>query len=190
MKVNLQNLKRGALKMKRILATALTFVMLFAVCVPSFATGTVKINPYSPPPDVNGLQRCEHYVHTKNESASYTVIIPATIVIPWEAPSKSFQYSVSNVQLCAGQRLKVTLASQGDEKVLRDGNGYALPYTFKTIDNESVNDDELGYITSSEVAMEKVTLPFNISIAAKDWKTVPVNVYTGNLTFTVGVIDA
>lgn len=176
--------------MKRILAMALAFVMLFAIFVPSFATGTVKINPYSPPPDVNGLQRCEHYVHTKKESASYTVIIPATIIIPWEAQSKSFQYSVSNVQLQSGKRLKVTLASQGSEKVLLDGNGYALPYTFKTIDNESVHDDELGYITSSEIAMETVIRPFNISIAAKDWKTVPVNVYTGNLTFTVDVVDA
>lgn len=174
--------------MKRILAMALTFVMLFAICVPSFAAETVKINPYSPPPDVNGLQRCEHYVHTKKESASYTVIIPATIIIPWEAQSKSFQYSVSNVQLQSGKRLKVTLASQG-EKVLLDGNGYALPYTF-TKGNKSVHDDELGYITSSEVAMEAVTLPFNISIAAKDWKTVPVNVYTGNLTFIVDVVDA
>lgn len=166
--------------MKRILAIALTLVMMFAICVPSFAV-TV---------DDEGLQTFLVPVSTKEKSASYTVIIPATITIPWEAPSKSFQYSVGNVHLETGKRLKVSFASQGIEKVLLDGNGYKLPYKFTNIDNESVHDDELGYITSAEVALETVYRPFNISIAEKDWKTVPVNVYTGNLTFTVDVVDA
>lgn len=175
--------------MKKILAIALTFVMLIAVCIPSFAA-KINVNDNAPPPDEWGKQTVSIGISTTEESASYTVTIPATILIPWEAPYKSFEYSIAKVQLKAGKRLKVSFASQSGEKVLIDGNGYELPYTFKTIDNESVHDDELGYITPSEVALETVHKPFNICIADKDWKTVPVNNYIGNLTFTVDVVDA
>ena len=64
--------------MKKVLSVALALVMLFAVCVPAFASQTITqpgdtaVDVMTLTTDVNG-----------DPAANFTVTIPATVSIPW-----------------------------------------------------------------------------------------------------------
>lgn len=185
--------------MKKILALILSVVMMFAVCVPAFAeylpnaSGNWIVND-TQPEVIDGKQKVQTNISTTTEKqdgtngASYTVTIPATITIPWEKTSHTFTYNIKT-QLEAGKRLAISAVSASGEKELVDEAGNKLPYIFtKTVGDENTSVENLSYTTTKEV----VELPrtFNIDIAEADWKNVPVNVYTGQLTFEVSIVDA
>lgn len=170
--------------MKKILAIVLSVIMLFSVCVPAFAVHTIT--------DATA-QTADSKLSTSTQKedgtdgASYTVSIPAETVIPWEKTKTVFSYSVKT-QLESGKRLVISAVSESGKNVLVDAAGEnELPYTFsKTNGGESV--ETLSYTTETEVVDTSRT--FNIDIATTAWQAVPVNVYTGNLTFTVEVVAA
>lgn len=176
--------------MKKILAIVLTMIMMFAVCVPAFAANII-IND-DQPAIVDGKQTVDHLMKTStskedgSDGASYVVTIPAETVIPWEKELNLFSYSVKS-QLMAGKRLAISAVSQSGVNELVDAAGNKLPYTF-TLTNGGTPVATLNYNTESEVVNTNRT--FNINIAKTDWQAVPVNEYTGYLTFTVEVVDA
>lgn len=170
--------------MKKILAVVLSVIMLFAVCVPAFAVHTITDS---------SAQTADSKLSTSTqkedgtEGASYVVTIPAETTIPWEKSKTLFSYSVKS-QLESGKRLAISAASASGRNVLVDAAGAnELPYTFsRTNGGDTI--DTLSYTTETEVVDTNRT--FNIDIATAAWQAVPVNVYTGNLTFTVEVVDA
>lgn len=176
--------------MKKVLAIALSVIMMFAVCVPAFAAVTITDEK---PEVVNGVQTADSKLSTSTQKedgtdgASYTVTIPAETIIPWEKAKTLFSYSVKT-QLESGKRLAISAASQSGRNVLVDAAGAnELPYTFsKTNGGEAI--ETLNYTTATEVVDTNRT--FNIDIATAAWQAVPVNEYVGYLTFTVEVVDA
>lgn len=180
--------------MKKVLAIALSVIMMFAVCVPAFAaeSKTIIINDKAPE-IVDGKQTADSKLSTSTkkedgtDGASYVVTIPAETIIPWEKAKTLFSYSVYS-QLESGKRLAISAASQSGRNVLVDAAGAnELPYSFsKTNGGEAI--ETLNYTTETEVVNTNRT--FNIDIADSAWKAVPVNEYVGYLTFTVEVVDA
>ena len=175
--------------MKKVLAIVLSVIMMFAVCVPAFAVTTITDKA---PAIVDGKQATDSLLKTSTEKedgtdgASYVVTIPAETIIPWEKVKTLFSYSVKT-QLEAGKRLAISAASQSGANELVDAAGNKLPYSFsKTNGGEAI--ETLNYTTESEVVNTNRT--FNIDIASTAWQAVPVNEYTGYLTFTVEVVNA
>lgn len=170
--------------MKKILAVVLSLIMMFAVCVPVFAVQNITDQT---------AQTADSKLSTSTqredgtEGASYVVSIPAETTIPWEKSKTLFSYSVKS-QLESGKRLAISAASASGRNVLVDAAGAnELPYTFsRTNGGDTI--ETLSYTTETEVVDTNRT--FNIDIATAAWQAVPVNVYTGNLTFTVEVVDA
>lgn len=170
--------------MKKILAVVLSVIMLFAVCVPAFAVHTITDS---------SAQTADSKLSTSTqkedgtEGASYVVTIPAETTIPWEKAKTLFSYGVKT-QLESGKRLAISAESQSGRNVLVDAAGEnELPYTFsRTNGGEAI--ETLSYTTETEVVDTNRT--FNIDIATAAWQAVPVNVYSGSLTFTVEIVDA
>lgn len=166
--------------MKKIFAIVLALVMLFAVCVPAFAT-TIT--------DQSASQEATADIYTSTElpgdQFAYTVTIPASLEIPWSSEKTSLQYGVKT-QLALGKRLQVTVESVGEQKLTNANTAVALPYTFSNSNDELV--DTLSYTTPREVYTTNRT--FNIDIKEDDWNKTPVARYADTLTFTIAVIDA
>ncbi len=169
--------------MKKFIAVVLTLIMMLAVCVPAFASTTITDKTAN---TADAVLKTSTQKEDGTEGASYVVTFPAETIIPWEKTKTVFTYSVKS-QLESGKRLAISVVSASGEKALVDANGVKLPYSFsKTNAGEAV--DTLSYTTENEIVDMNRT--FNIDIAAADWQKVPVNEYTGNLTFTVDVVNA
>lgn len=174
--------------MKKIIALALTIVMMFAVCVP--AAASVIINDNQPEP-VEGKQTGDSRVYTSTETdpafVSYQVTIPAETQIKWGATKTLFSYGVKT-HLDLGKRLAITCVGQNGEQALRNANtDKFLPYTFsKTNGGEAL--ETLSYTTENEIVDMNRT--FNIDIADAAWQAAPVAEYQDYLTFTVEVVNA
>ncbi len=167
--------------MKKLFAIALTVVMLFAVCVPAFASTTIT-DKTANTADAN------IYTSTTPEEGfvAYSVTIPANTEIPWGKTKTPFTYSVKT-HLELGKRLTITAVSNGTQEMTNAGTDKTLPYTFsKTNDGPVV--DNLNYTTETEVVDMNRT--FNINIDTAAWTAAPIAQYSDTLTFTVEVVDA
>lgn len=169
--------------MKKFFAIFLTVVMMFAVCVPAFATK--KITDKAP-----GDQFTKLYTSTEKENgengAYYTVTIPAELMIYWSTEKTIFSYSIQS-QLETGKGLHITAESDTGVRELVDAAGVnKLAYGFSGTDGGPAI-DSLAYTTTKEVV--NINRAFNIVIGSDAWNAVPVNEYTGNLLFTVEVVD-
>lgn len=166
--------------MKKLFAVVLTLVMLFAVCVPAFAT-TIT--------DQSASQEATADIYTSTETPddfkAYTVTIPASLEIPWSSEKTAFTYGIKT-QLEMGKRLQILVGCVGDQKLTNANTSIVLPYTFSNSNDEGL--ENLSYTTSREVVTTNRT--FNIDISEEDWNKAPVARYADILTFTIAVIDA
>lgn len=154
--------------MKKVLALAMALVMMMAICVPAFAAFTGGQGTNGNETEINTLK-------TKadgSDAAWFTVSIPTTRDIYWEATTTDVAYTISS-QLETGKAVKVTVAGNG---VLTNGVD-SLAYT--------ITDAE--YTTSGAlVTDEGDTVTIDTSSAA--WTTVPVDTYSDTLTFTAEIV--
>ena len=154
--------------MKKVLALAMALVMMMAVCVPAFAAVSGGQGTNNNETEINTLK-------TKadgSDAAWFTVTIPPTQDIYWEATTTDLNYKISS-QLETGKAVKVSVTGSG---LLKSGNN-TLDY--------SITDAE--YTASGAlVTDEPDTVTIDTSSAA--WTTVPVDTYSDTLTFTAEIV--
>ncbi len=158
--------------MKKIIAIAMALVMMMAIAVPAFAAVTGGSNA--------GSDTIINTLTTKEDGSDptwYTVTIPATQEIFWEATATEIEYTI-NSQLATGDLVKVTVAdADGAYVMTKDGSTATLAY--------EIADAE--YTATAEVVVDEVdTVTIDTSKAA--WATVPVDAYSDTLTFTAEIL--
>lgn len=168
--------------MKKILAVVLSVIMLFAVCVPAFASTTITDKT---------ANTADSRVYTTTDPApdfvAYSVTIPAETQIAWGTTKTAFSYGVKT-QLELGKRLSISAVSQsGTQELKNAATDKTLPYTF-SYTNQGGIVNTLSYTTDTEVVDTNRT--FNIDIATAAWQAAPIAEYEDYLTFTVEVVDA
>lgn len=113
--------------MKKLLAIALTLVMVLSLSVTAFAADiTQDSNPKTADTNV-----------TFNVDPTYTVTIPATVTLAKAADGSYKQdagITAADVRLLEGQTITVTLASDFKLTTGAAGATYELPYTVKVGD--------------------------------------------------------
>lgn len=165
--------------MKKVLSIALALVMMFALCVSSFAT--VKITNETAEQTANA----HIYTTTTSVEASYVVTIPAENPIEWGATSTQIAYTLKS-QLDVGKVLHITVKGKDDSDKLISTAGNEIPYTLSNSIESSV--DALNYTAPAEV-MPLTTRNIYVNIADADWDAVPIDTYEDYLTFTVELVS-
>ena len=158
--------------MKKVLSVALALVMLFAVCVPAFASQTVTqpgdtaVDVMTLTTDVNG-----------EPAANFTVTIPATVSIPWNGTTGGdfITWSYTS-QLNIGEQLQISLDKTSGE-FYNDGTN-VLAYTL------SGDAADAAYVTTDEVE----SASRSTAVTVTGWEDVPVGSYSDTVTFTVRVV--
>ncbi len=158
--------------MKKIIAIAMALVMMMAIAVPAFAAVEGGSN--------SGSDTIINTLTTKEDGTDptwYTVTIPATQEIFWEATATEIKYTI-NSQLATGDLVKVTVADADNAYLMtKDGSTATLAY--------AITDAE--YTATAEVVVDEVdTVTIDTSMAA--WATVPVDAYSDTLTFTAELV--
>ena len=162
--------------MKKILAIAMAIVMMMAIAVPAFAT--IEYNDGTGA----GTDTIIETLTTKEDGTDptwYTVTIPASQTIYWEATSTTISYDI-NSQLATDDFVKVSVAdADGAYLMTKDGSNATLAYV--------IADDDKAYTASAEVVVdEKDTV--TIDTTGANWAGVPVDAYTDTLTFTAEIV--
>ena len=107
--------------MKKLLSIALAVVMMFAICVPAFATNITKDSAQTAQAEV---------VTTYDETTdwSYTVTIPAGVTVDWnDTTAQAMTYSVES-QLLIGAKLKVSAAADNSGTMTATGTTDTLTF--------------------------------------------------------------
>lgn len=155
--------------MKKILAIAMAIVMMMAIAVPAFAA--IEYNDGTGA----GSDTIIETLTTREDGSDptwYTVTIPASQTIYWEATSTAVPYSISS-QLATGNKVNVTVAGSGLMTNGTDTLAYAIT--------------DAEYTASAAVITDEAdTVTIDTSMAA--WTTVPVDAYTDTLTFTATIV--
>ena len=145
----------------------MAIVMMMAIAVPAFAAVSGGANA--------GNDTIIETLTTKEDGSDptwYTVTIPASQTIYWEATSTDIEY-VINSQLATGEAVKVSVTGSG-----KMTNGSAnLDYAITDAEYTS---------TAAVVVDEADTVTIDTSMAA--WTTVPVDAYSDILTFTAVIV--
>lgn len=158
--------------MKKVLSLALALVMMFAVCIPAFAT---DLNAGAPAGNtkvlVDGI--------SDMGEGSYTVTIPAEVKIPWGNETADVEYSIY-CQLQTGKLVKVT-ASSADGGIMENlAKTATLNYSLSDITYTTTKSVILA--TSPETATVKVLIP------QTNWDGASIDNYSGTLTFTAELV--
>lgn len=158
--------------MKKIIAIAMALVMMMLVAVPAFAAVEGGSN--------SGSDTIINTKTTKEDGSDptwYTVTIPATQEIFWEATATNIEYTI-NSQLATGDFVKVSVAdADAVYKMTKTGSTATLDY--------AITDAE--YTASAEVVADEAdTVTIDTSMAS--WTTVPVDTYSDTLTFTAEIV--
>lgn len=159
--------------MKKLLSIALAVVMMFAICVPAFATDITKDSAQTASADV---------VTTYDETAdwSYTVTIPAGVTVAWnDTSAQAMTYSVES-QLLIGASLKVSVAADNAGVMTATGTTDTLTYTLAGGDEV-----EFPAVNAANTTAPGVVGGTNASVTIADFSGVAVGAYTGTLTYTV-----
>ena len=126
--------------MKKIIAIVMALVMMMAVTVPAFAAVEGGSNAGS-----DTIISTKTTKEDGSDPAWYTVTIPATQEIFWEATTTDIEY-VINSQLATGDFVKVTVADADDAYLMtKDGSNATLAY--------AITDAE--YTASAEVVVDE-----------------------------------
>ncbi len=156
--------------MKKILAIAMAIVMMMAIAVPAFAlTETVTGgNPVANETIIETLTTKED----GSDPTWYTVTIPATQTIYWEATTTDVEYTI-NSQLATGDAVFVVVSGNSS---LKNTAGDILEYGL--VNNE--------YTATASVVVDEVA-SVTVDTSGANWKGVPVDTYTDTLTFTASI---
>lgn len=158
--------------MKKVLSVALALVMLFAVCVPAFASQTIT-QPGDTPVDVTTLTTDVN----GDPAANFTVTIPATVSIPWYGTTGGDSITWSyTAQLNIGEHLQISLDKRSGE-FYNDGTN-VLAYTL------TGDAADAAYETTDEVE----SASRSTAVTVTGWEDVPVGAYSDTVTFTVQVV--
>ena len=158
--------------MKKFIAIAMALVMMMAIAVPAFAAVEGGSNA--------GSDTIISTKTTKDDGSDptwYTVTIPATQEIYWEATTTDIEY-VINSQLATGDLVKVSVADADSEYLMKkDGSTASLAYAIT----------DTTYTATAEVVVDEAdTVTIDTTNAA--WTTVPVDAYSDTLTFTAEIV--
>lgn len=158
--------------MKKVLSVALALVMLFAVCVPAFASQTIT-QPGDTPVEVMTLTTDVN----GDPAANFTVTIPATVSIPWNGTTGGdfITWSYTS-QLNIGEQLQISLDKTSGE-FYNDGTN-VLAYTL------TGDAADAAYVTTDEVESASCFT----AVTVTGWEDVPVGSYSDTVTFTVQVV--
>lgn len=157
--------------MKKIFAIALALVMMFAVCVPAFAT---EINKDSVPQNATADVYTKTTTEDDQDAYTYSVIIPAEFPIAWnDTSAQDVSYEVTS-QLLLGAKLKVSVEANDGGKMTN-----ANTTQFLTFALENGGEVEFAEINN---AAKPATAP---TVAVADFSGVPIAEYSGTLTYTV-----
>lgn len=158
--------------MKKIMAIALALVMMMAIAVPAFAAVSGGSNA--------GNDTIINTLTVKEDGSDptfYTVTIPATQTIFWEADSTTIEY-VINSQLATGKAVEVKVADADDEYLMKKaGSAYTLAYTLADTEYKA---------SAAVVVDEKDTV--TIDTTNTNWAAAAVDEYTDTLTFTAAIV--
>ena len=161
--------------MKKILAIAMALVMMMAICVHAFAAVEGGSNTGS-----DTIINTDTKKDTDNdgigdtEAAWYTVTIPATQTLPWEAVSTDIEYAVAS-QLKTGEAVKVTVKDADDDYKMTAAGG-SLDYTL-----------ENATFTANSAVFDG-TASVIVKVASNEWKSAAIDNYTDTLTFTAEIV--
>lgn len=161
--------------MKKILAIAMALVMMMAICVPAFAAVTGGSNSGS-----DTIINTDTKKDTDNdgvgdtEASWYTVTIPATQTLPWEATSSNIKYTVAS-QLKTGEAVMVKV-DDADKAYKMTAAGGELKYS---LENATFTAPSAVYNAETSVT---------VKVALNDWKSVAIDNYTDTLTFTAEIV--
>lgn len=158
--------------MKKVLSLALALVMMFAVCIPVFAT---DLNAGTP---AGNTQVLVDGISDMGEG-SYTVTIPAEVKIPWGNTTSNVEYSIY-CQLQTGKLVKVT-ASSADGGVMKN---IAKTATLKYLLSDTTYTTTDSVIRASNP--EKATV--KVLISQDNWDGASIDNYSGTLTFTAELV--
>lgn len=166
--------------MKKILSIALAIVMMFAICVPAFAT---EINKSEPAADSDGKQTAQAEVVTTYDNAtdwSYTVTIPAGVTVAWnDTTAQAMTYKVES-QLLIGASLKISAAADNGGVMTATGTTDTLAFT--VAGGDAV---EFGAVNPANTTAPDVVDGTNVSVTIADFSGKAVGAYSGTLTYTV-----
>lgn len=161
--------------MKKILALAMALVMMMAICVPAFAAVTGGSNAGNDTIiSTDTLKDEDGDGIGETDPSWYTVTIPATQTLPWEATATDIVYAVAS-QLKTGKAVKVTVAD-ADATYKMTSAGGELTYS---LDNATFTAPSAVYDDTTSVT---------VKVALNDWKSVAIDSYTDTLTFTAEIV--
>ena len=161
--------------MKKILAIAMALVMMMAICVPAFAAVTGGSNAGNDTIiSTDTLKDEDGDGVGETDPSWYTVTIPATQVLPWEATATNIKYTVAS-QLKTGDAVKVTV-DDADKAYKMTGVGGELTYS---LENATFTAPSAVYDAETSVT---------VKVALNDWKSVAIDSYTDTLTFTAEIV--
>ena len=155
--------------MKKILAIAMAIIMMMAIAVPAFAA--VEYDD-----GTAGSETIIETLTTKEDGSDptwYTVTIPATQTIYWEADYTDVKYTI-NSQLATGDAVFVVVSGFNS---LKNAAGDILEYGLAN--NE--------YTATASVVVDEVA-SVTVDTSGANWKGVPVDTYTDTLTFTATIV--
>ncbi len=160
--------------MKKILAVALSLVMLLAVSVPAFAVDIAKDGGTG-----EALVKTSTQNEDGEEAAGFTVSIPAENIIPWDSTETDFTYHITS-QLAPAKAVSVEVKDADEVNQMTDVNGLTLPYW---ITNATAT--MTGPIVTDQACI------FTINVDSTDgWDKAPVSEYSDTLLFTASIVDA
>ncbi len=161
--------------MKKILAFAMALLMMMAICVPAFAAVTGGSNTGSDTIiNTDTKKDTDDDGIGDTEAAWYTVTIPATQTLPWEATSTEIEYTVAS-QLKTGDAVKVTV-TDADKAYKMTSAGGELDYT---LENATFTANSAVYADTESVI---------VKVALDEWKSAAIDNYTDTLTFTAEIV--
>ncbi len=158
--------------MKKVLSLALALVMMFAVCIPAFATVD----------NGNGGSTTVVLVDGTNGGTydgSWTVTIPATVQIPWGKVTSNVEYSVF-CQLATGKLVSITVSSSDNFTMKNEAKTATLNYSLS--DTAYTTTSSVILAAEAEKAVAKVTIP------PENWNKASIDKYSGTLTFTAELV--
>lgn len=159
--------------MKKVLSLALALVMMFAVCIPAFASTQYE--------DGTAGSTTTVLVDGKKDKGegSFTIVIPAEVKIPWGNEYADVKYSVF-CQLQTGKLISVTVSSADNFTMKNQAKTATLKY--KLSDTTYTTTKSVILANDAEEAVAKVNIP------TANWNAASIDNYSGTLTFTAELV--
>ncbi len=160
--------------MKKVISLVMALVMMMAVTVPVFAAGPLN--------EGNKTSDVQVKTDTSNLTGdgTYTVTIPSTMPIDWNATSTGFEYSVTST-LVANKAVNVTVSQKN---------------TTMTATDADIKDDIVYSLAgtvnakTSKPSVSNEKFNFTVEIAQSEFDTATIAEYTDTVTFTATIVNA